>query len=86
VLIYPYFVLIAVPLDEDDRVGVLIAGRPLTPDTCCYEAEIMDTGMDGSISFGLCSKRCPLDVQVGCATESVGHMMDDGKCVEICNV
>jgi hypothetical protein len=42
--------------DEDDRVGVFIAGHPLTPDTCYYEAEIMDTGMDGSISIGLCSK------------------------------
>ena len=42
--------------DEDDRVGVFIAGQPLTPDTCYYEAEVIDTGMDGRTSFGLCSK------------------------------
>jgi hypothetical protein len=42
VLIYPYFVLINVP-DEDDRVGMFITGHPLTPETCYYEAEIMDT-------------------------------------------
>ena len=42
--------------DEDDRVGVFVAGHPLTLDTCCYEAELIDTGMDGSMSFGLCSK------------------------------
>ena len=63
-------------LEEDDRVGVFFAGHLLTPDTCYYGAEIMDTGMDGSISIGLCSKRCPLDVHVGCATESVGLMME----------
>jgi len=37
--------------DEDDGVGVFIAGQPLAPDTCLYEAEIVDTGMDGSISI-----------------------------------
>jgi len=37
--------------DEDDRVGVFIAGQPLTPDTCYYEAEVIDTGMDGRTSF-----------------------------------
>jgi hypothetical protein len=42
--------------DEDDRVGVFIAGHLLTPDTCCCETEIMDTGMDGSIAVGFCSK------------------------------
>ena len=41
--------------DEDDRVGMFIAGHLLTPETCCYDAEIMDRGMDGSISVGLCS-------------------------------
>ncbi|XP_069697406.1 SPRY domain-containing protein 3-like isoform X1 [Periplaneta americana] len=65
--------------DDDDRVGIYIANNPLTPDTCYYEAEIIDTGMDGSISIGLCSKHCPLDVHVGCATESVGLMTDDGR-------
>jgi hypothetical protein len=69
---------------EDDRVGVYIAGHPLTPDTCYYETEIIDTGMDGSISIGLCSKRCPLDVHVGCATESVGLMADDGRYILVC--
>ena len=53
---------------EDDRVGVFIAGHPLIPDTCYYEAEIMDTGMDGSISVGLCSSdvhwMCMLAVQL----------------------
>jgi len=29
--------------DEDDRVGMFITGHPLTPDTCCYEAELIDT-------------------------------------------
>ena len=72
--------------DEDDRVGVYIAGHPLTPDSCYYEAEIIDTGMDGSISVGLCSKRYPLDVHVGCATESVGLMLDDGRCVALCDI
>jgi hypothetical protein len=72
--------------DEDDRVGVFIAGHPLTPDTCYCETEFTDTGMNGSISVGLCSKRCPLDVHVGCATESVGLMMDDGRCVAVCNI
>ena len=85
VLIYPYFVSSYAP-DEDDRVGVYIAGHPLTPDTCYYEAEIMDTGMEGSISVGLCSKRCPLDVHVGCATESVGLMMDDGRYILVFNI
>jgi hypothetical protein len=33
--------------DEDDRVGMFIAGHPLTPDTCYYEAEIRDTSMEG---------------------------------------
>ncbi|PNF22199.1 SPRY domain-containing protein 3 [Cryptotermes secundus] len=65
--------------DEDDRVGVYIAGHPLTPDTCYYETEIIDTGMDGSISIGLCSKRCPLDVHIGCVAESIGLMTDDGS-------
>lgn len=65
--------------DEGDSVGVYVAGHPLTPDTSYYEAEIIDTGMDGSISIGLCSKRCPLDVHVGCAAESVGLVMDDGR-------
>jgi len=41
--------------DEDDRVGMFIAGHPLTPETCCCEAEIMDRGIDGSISVGLYS-------------------------------
>ena len=50
--------------DEDDRVGMFIAGHLLTPDTCNYESEIMDGGMNGSISIGLCSKRCPLAVQL----------------------
>ena len=72
--------------DEDDRVGMFIAGHLLTPDTCNNEAEIMDTGMNGSISIGLCSKRCPPDVRVGCATVSVGLMMDDGRCVAVCNI
>ena len=72
--------------DEDDRVGVFIAGHPLTPDTSYYETEIIDTGMDGSISIGLCSKRYPVDAHVGCATESVGLMMDDGRCVAVCNI
>ena len=72
--------------NEDDWLGVLIAGHPLTPDTCYYEAEIMDIGMDGSISVGLCSKRCPLDVHVGCATESIGLLMDDGRSISVCNI
>jgi hypothetical protein len=72
--------------DEGDSVGVYVAGHPLTPDTSYYEAEIIDTGMDGSISIGLCSKRCPLDVHVGCAAESVGLVMDDGRCVTVCNI
>ena len=72
--------------DEDDRVGVFNAGHPLTPDTCHYEAEIMDRGMDRSISVVLCLKRCPLDVHVGCATESVGLMTDDGRCIAVCNI
>ena len=72
--------------DEDERVGVFIAGHPLTPDTCYCETEFMDTGMNGSISVGLCSKRCPLDVLVGCATESVGLMMYDGRCIAVCNI
>jgi hypothetical protein len=72
--------------DEDDRVGVFIAGHPLAPDPCYCEGEIMDTGMDGSITVGLCSLRCPLDVHVGCATESVGLMMDVGKCIAVCNI
>jgi hypothetical protein len=42
--------------DEDGSVGVFNAGHPLTPDTCCYKVEIVDIGMDGSISIGLCSK------------------------------
>ena len=42
--------------DEDDRMDVFIAGQPLTPDTCCYKSELIDTGMDGSMSFGLCWK------------------------------
>ena len=46
----------------------------------------MDTALDGSISIGLCSKRCPLDVHVGCAIESVGLMMDDGRCFAVCNI
>jgi len=46
----------------------------------------MDTGMDGSISIGLYSKRCPLDVHVGCATESVELMMGDGRCIAVCNI
>jgi hypothetical protein len=37
--------------DEDDRVGMFIAGHPLTPDTYCYEVEIVDTGMNGWIHF-----------------------------------
>jgi len=36
----------------------------------------MDTGMNGSSSVRLCSKRCPLDVHDGCATESVGLMTE----------
>jgi len=72
--------------DEDGRVGVFIAGHPPTPDACYYEAEIADTGMDGSISIGLCSKRCPLDVHVGCATESVGLTLVDGRCVAVCKI
>jgi hypothetical protein len=72
--------------DEDDGVVVFVAGHPLTPDTCYYEAEIMDTSMDGSISIGLCSKRCPPDVHVSCATESIGLMMDDGRCIAVCNI
>ena len=72
--------------DKDDKMGVFIAGHPLTPDTCYYEAEIMDSGMDGSISIGLCSKRCTLDVHVGYATESAGLLMDDGRCVAVCNI
>ena len=31
--------------DQDNRVGVFIAGHPLTPDTCCYEAEIISIGL-----------------------------------------
>jgi len=50
--------------DEEDRVGVFIAGHLLTHDTCYYEAKIMDRGMDGNIPIGLCSKRCPLDVHL----------------------
>jgi hypothetical protein len=46
----------------------------------------MDRGMDGSISIGLCLKWCLLDVHVGCATESVGLTMDDGRCVAVCNI
>jgi hypothetical protein len=69
---------------EDDRVGVYIAEHPLTPNTCYYETEIVDTGMEGSISIGLCTKRCPLDVHVGCATESVGLMADDGRYILVC--
>jgi len=72
--------------DELDRVGVFIAGHLLTPDTYNYVAEIMDTGMNGIISVGLCSRRCPLDVRDGCAAESVGLMMDDGKCVAVCDI
>jgi hypothetical protein len=71
---------------EDDRVGVFIAGHLLTPDTYYYKAEIMDTGLAGSISIGLCLKRCPLDVHVGCATESGGLTMDDGRSVAVCNI
>jgi hypothetical protein len=67
-------------------VGVFIAGHPLTPDTWYYEAEIMDTGMDGSISVGLYSKWYSLDVHVGFAFESIGLMMVDGRCIAICNV
>ena len=71
--------------NEDDWLGVFIAGHPLTPDTCYCEAEIMDIVMDGSIAVGLCSKQCPLNVHGGCATESVVLMMDDGRCVAVCN-
>lgn len=60
-----------------------IAAHPLTPDACYYETEIIDTGVDGSISVGLCSKRCPMDLHVGCATESIGLMTDDGRYVEV---
>jgi hypothetical protein len=72
--------------DEDDRVGVFIARHPLTPDTFCYAVEIIDTGMEGSNSVGLCSKWRPLDVHVGCAAESVGLTMDDGRCIAVCNI
>ena len=65
--------------EDDYRVGVYLAGYPLTPDSCYYETEIIDTGMEGSISIGVCSKRYPLDVHVGCATESIGLMTDDGR-------
>ena len=44
--------------DEDDRVGVFIAGHLLTNDTFYYEAEIMDTGMDGSISLDCVRSVC----------------------------
>ncbi|PSN34268.1 SPRY domain-containing protein 3, partial [Blattella germanica] len=67
------------PDGDDDRVGVYIAAYPLTPDSCYYETEIVDTGMDCSISIGLCSKRHPLDVHIGSATESVGLTLDDGR-------
>jgi hypothetical protein len=46
----------------------------------------MDAAVDGSISIGLCLKRCPLDVNVGCATEYVGLMMDDERCAAVCNI
>ena len=65
---------------------MFIAGHLLTVDTCYYEADIMDCSMDGSISVGLCLKRCPLDVHVGCATESIGFMTDDVRCVAVCNI
>ena len=65
---------------------MFITGHALTPDTCYYEAEIIDTGTDGSVSVGLCSKRCPLDVHVGCATESIGLLMDDGRSISVCNI
>jgi Fe-S oxidoreductase len=65
---------------------MFIAEHALTPDTFCYEAEILDTGTDGNISIGLCSKQCPLDVHIGCVTESVGLTMDDGRFIAVCNI
>nr|CAD7206988.1 unnamed protein product [Timema douglasi] len=65
--------------EENDKVGVYIAEEPLTPDTCYFEVEIIDTGMDGSMSIGLSSKRYPLDIHVGYEHESVGLSTEEGR-------
>lgn len=65
--------------DESERIGVYMAGYPLTPEACYFEAEIMDMGIENSISIGLCSRRQPMDVYIGSSRESVAIRIEDGR-------
>lgn len=65
--------------DDDDKPGVYIAEDPLTSECSYYEAEIIDIGLEGTISIGLCSQNYPLDIHIGHRDESISIMSENGR-------
>ncbi|XP_063219657.1 SPRY domain-containing protein 3-like isoform X2 [Bacillus rossius redtenbacheri] len=58
---------------------VIILEEQLTPSCCYFEVEIVEPGMDGTLSIGVCGKAYPLDVHIGFEPESVGLSTEEGR-------
>ncbi|KAG7159881.1 SPRY domain-containing protein 3-like, partial [Homarus americanus] len=65
--------------EEEERVGVYVGEVPVCADHSYFEIEILDMGVQGSISLGLCSAKYPLHKLPGWAVDSVGYHADDGR-------
>ncbi|XP_042866168.1 SPRY domain-containing protein 3-like isoform X3 [Penaeus japonicus] len=65
--------------EEEERVGVYVGEMPVSADRCYFEIEILDMGVQGAISIGLCSAKYPLHKLPGWAADSVGYHADDGR-------
>uniref|UniRef100_A0A1B6DMV2 B30.2/SPRY domain-containing protein n=1 Tax=Clastoptera arizonana TaxID=38151 RepID=A0A1B6DMV2_9HEMI len=64
---------------SDKTVGVFIINRPLNPETCYFEVEVLNISSHSNIYVGLCTNRSPLDKHVGHSSGSLGIMTGDGR-------
>lgn len=64
-----------------DEVGLYVATKPMSPENCYFEIEIIDTGEIAAIGIGLVPKNYPLNSQPGWRAHSVGYHADDGRLV-----
>ncbi|PVD33922.1 hypothetical protein C0Q70_05184 [Pomacea canaliculata] len=61
------------------RVGVYIAAKPVTPENNYFELEIIDPGVSCCIAIGLVPYQYPLYAQPGWKAFGVGYHADDGR-------
>ncbi|XP_052226309.1 SPRY domain-containing protein 3-like isoform X2 [Dreissena polymorpha] len=65
--------------NDQNKVGLYVAAKPLSPENYYFEIEIVDTGAISAIGIGLVPYKYPMDSQPGWRQFSVGYHADDGQ-------